>query len=267
MSADPFAPLRERALRSDGVLGALACSEDGTVLYEERADETFPAASVIKIPLVMALYADAAAGRVSLDERVAVGERAYGSGILGRLGDVGPLSLRDLAMLTIAVSDNTATNMLIDRVGADRVNERMREWGCERSVLGRKMFEKRQGRENLLTPRETASLLLRLARGECADRATSDAVIALLRECQDETRLERYLPAGTDVAHKSGWIEGVRNDAGIVRVTRTVVAAGFVRELRAPEQAAPLLGLLGWCAYRAAGGDGSPLPFELSGLT
>ena len=262
---DPFAPAREALGRLAGVAGAIALAEDGAVLFEHAAEDEFPAASVIKVPLVMALYADGADGRVDLAERVAVGGRVDGSGVLRHLDDVGDMSLRDLAMLAIIVSDNTATNRLIERLGAHRVNERLAEWGCARTRLRRRMYDfdaAARGCENVMTPRETASLLLRLRRGECRDRATSDAVLALLERCQDKTMLRRYLPPEAKVAHKTGTLDESRNDAGIVTAERAVVVCGFVRSLPDANEGSALLGLLGWCAYRAAGGAGEPLPSE-----
>lgn len=263
---DVFAPVREWLDRTRGVSGIQVLDEAGAVLFGQREDEEFPAASVIKLPLVMALYADAAEGRLSLDERVPVGTRAGGSGVLGWLPSVERLSLRELAALTVSVSDNTAANALIDRLGVERMAERLRGWGIARTRLQRRLFDmeaKARGLENLMTPRETALLLLRLVRGECVDRGTSDAVLAVLRSCQDETKLRRYLPYGAVVAHKSGWIEGVRNDAAIIWAARPVVVAAFVRETD-PAAASILLGLLGWCAYRAGGAEVPPLPLELS---
>ncbi|HEV8536417.1 MAG TPA: serine hydrolase [Candidatus Limnocylindria bacterium] len=264
---DDFAPARAAVASLPGEAGAFACDATGRELFSERPDELFPAASVIKLPLVMALYADAARGMVDLDERVEVGARVDGSGVLRHLRDIGPLPLRDLAMLAVIVSDNTATNLLVDRFGIDRVNERMREWGCPRSRLARKMFDfesARSGKENLMTAREAAALLLRLQRGECEDRATSDAVLAILAECQDTTMLRRYLPSGAKVAHKTGTLDQSRSDAAIVRGERPVIVAAFTRELRDTGAAVAWLGLLGWCAYRAAGNSGDPLPPELS---
>ncbi|MGH2801354.1 MAG: serine hydrolase, partial [Thermoleophilaceae bacterium] len=146
-----------------------------------------------------------------------------------------------------------------------RVCERLDEWGCRLSRLRRKMYDfdaQRCGLENVMTPRETAALLLRLLRGECADRATSDAVLALLELNQDDSMLRRHLPPGVRLAHKTGTLEGVRNDAGIVTVERPVVVAAFLRELVDVAQGHALLGLLGWCAHRAAGAAAAPLPSE-----
>jgi beta-lactamase class A len=264
---DAFAPAHAALGAVPGEAAAFACDADGEELFSARADELFPAASVIKLPLVMALYADAAEGLIDLAERVEVGERVDGSGVLRQLRDVPALTLRDLATLAIVVSDNTATNRLVERLGADRVNERLRGWGCRDSRLARKMYDFEAaacGKENLMTAHETAALLQRLWRGDCADRATSDAVLDVLRQCEDRTMLRRYLPHGAAVAHKTGTLDESRNDAGIVQGERPVVVAAFTRELRDTGAAVSWLGLLGWCAYRAAGNPGGALPPELS---
>ena len=264
---DVFGPLRERLDRTRGVSGVHVLAADGSVLFSQRADELFPAASVIKIALVMTLHADAAEGRLALDERAAVGPRVDGSGVLRLLTHVASMSLSDLAMLSMAVSDNTATNLLIDRVTVERVAERLAEWGCAGGTrLARRMYDfeaRARGLENVMTPADTAILLQRLLDGRLVDRATSDAVLRTLDENQDDTLLKRYLPESARLAHKSGWIEGVRNDAGIVWGPRPVVVVGFVRETE-PAEASILLGLLGWCAYRAGGAEVPPLPLELS---
>jgi beta-lactamase class A len=263
---DAFAPARAALGSFPGEAGAFASDIDGRALFCEREDEPFPSASVIKVPLVMTLYADAARGLLDLDERVAVGDRIDGSGVLRHLRDVERLSLRDLAMLSIIVSDNTATNRLIDRVGLDRVGERLREWDCPTTRLSRRMYDfeaAKRGNENVMTPRETVSLLQRLQRGECEDRPTSDAVLAVLEQCQDRTMLLRYLPYATKASHKTGTLDDSRNDAAIVPGERPVIVAAFTRKLRDTGAAVSWLGVLGWCAYRAAGNPGDPLPPEL----
>jgi len=199
---DVFAPARAALASLTGEAGAFVSDTDGQALFCENEDDLFPAASVIKLPLVMTLYADAARGLLDLDERVPVGERIDGSGVLRHMRDVDRLSLRDLAMLAIIVSDNTATNRLIERIGVERVGERLRGWGCVKTRLSRKMYDfeaAKRGHENVMTARETVSLLLRLQRGECEDRATSDAVLAVLEQCQDRSMLLRYLPYGVKV--------------------------------------------------------------------
>lgn len=263
---DAFRSLTAAVSRLEDRAGLVALDEEGAVLFEHEADRIFTAASVVKIPLVMALYADAAEGRLSLDERLPVGDPVEGSGVLRLVPGVRELPVRELASLAIAVSDNTATNLLLDHLGPERVAARLAAWGITQSRFQRRMFDleaKARGLENLMTPRETGLLLLRLLRGECVDRATSDAVIALLRACQDSTMLRRYLPHDVAIAHKSGWLDGIRNDAGIVWGPRPVVVAGFTCDLPRYEEGSRSLGLLGWCAYRAGGGEAPDLPPEL----
>ena len=251
----------------DGTAGLIVLDAEGRTLYERDPDATFPAASVIKIPILMTVHADAAEGRLSLDERLPVGEHLPGSGVLGWIPGVTELTIRDHAMLMTIVSDNTATNRLMERVGVDRIAERMREWGCERTRLQRKMFDfeaANRGLDNVAGPRELAGLLLRLVRGELVDRATSDAVLAVLEATQDDALIRRYLPARTRVAHKTGSLEKVRNDAAVIwgSSERPVVAVGLVSEVPDIRPARSLLGLLGWLAYAAAGGNAEGLPSE-----
>jgi beta-lactamase class A len=213
----------------------------------------------------MTVYADAAEGRLSLDERLAVGKHLPGTGVLGRVPGVTELSVRDQATLMTIVSDNTATNRIMERVGVDRIAARMREWGCERTKLQRKMFDfeaANRGLDNVAVPREIAGLLLRLLRGELVDRATSDAVLGVLEATQDDALIRRYLPAGTRVAHKTGSLEKVRNDAAVVWAERPVIAVGFVSGVPDIRPARALLGLLGWLAFGAAGGQVEGLPPE-----
>ena len=258
---------RERAGAAGGRVGAVILGPGGRAVLALDPDSVYPAASVIKLPLVMTLYADAHEGRLSLDERVAVGERVDGSGVLRDLRDVSELSLRDLAALAITVSDNTATNRLIERVGIERVTARLDEWGCPRTRLRRRTFDweaRSRGLENEMVPRETASLLARVDRGAADGVAASVAVLDLLRRNANVTRLGRYLPADVGLAHKDGWGDDpdpVENDAGIVAGRPSVVVVGFTHRVPTLE-ARPLLGLLGLAAAEVAGVAVPALPLE-----
>lgn len=256
---------KERAGRAAGRVAAVLLDANGTELLALDADGLYPAASSIKLPLVMTLWTDAAEGRISLQEQVAVGARVGGSGVLSDLADVEQMSLRDLGTLAMIVSDNTAANRLIERVGIERVNERLTAWGCPSTRLRRAMFDlgaKAAGRENVMTARETASLLLRVASGGGEDEGLAmSAVRRLLERNADRTRLGRYLPAGVSLAHKDGWMEGVDNDAGIVTAGRDAIVAGFTSGVD-PLIARHLLGLLGLAAAEVAGAEIRSLPIE-----
>jgi beta-lactamase class A len=262
---DHFGPARELIARAPYRVGVLTRTADGETLLEHDADVAFPAASVIKVPLVMALYADAADGRIDLGEQIAIGERVDGSGVLRDLRDLATLSLRDHAALMIGLSDNTATNRVIERLGIERVDARMAEWGIGPTALRRRMYDfeaAKRGLENMATARDLVSLLARLVAGECRDRATSDAVLALMERCQDDEKLRRFLAPYTKVPSKSGTLEASRNDVAVFAgPAGTVLVAAFTSEVRDTLAAEHLLGVIGRCAATAAGMSVPPLPF------
>lgn len=262
---DHFGPARELIARAPYRVGALARSADGETLLEHDADRAAPAASVIKVPLVMALYADGADGLLDLGERVGVGERVDGSGVLRDMPDVDALSLRDLAALMMTLSDNTATNRIIERIGVERVEARSTEWGIATTLLRRKMYDfeaAKRGLENIATARELVALLARLVAGECRDRETSDAVLELMQRCQDDQKLRRYLAPNTKVPSKSGTLDASRNDVAVFRgPERVVIVAAFTSEVKDALAAEHLLGVIGRCAAMAAGMPVPPLPF------
>ncbi|MGH9795709.1 MAG: serine hydrolase, partial [Candidatus Acidiferrales bacterium] len=148
------------AAEFDGVMGIAVQDLNGGDAFTVNAEMVFPQASSIKIPVLIELYRQMQAGSVKLDERVEVKKSlvAGGSGVLQNFGDgTSSLSLRDLAVLMIVLSDNTATNILIDRVGMEQVNGMLAHYGLRRTRLQRRMLDteaQQAGRENLSTPLE-----------------------------------------------------------------------------------------------------------------
>lgn len=262
---DHFGAVRELIARAPYRIGLLVRSADGATLLANEPDHAFPAASVIKVPLVMALYSDAADGRIDLGEEVAIGDRVDGSGVLRDMRDVSALSLRDLAALMMVLSDNTATNRVIERLGVERVSARMAEWGIATTALRRKMYDfeaAKSGLENIATARELVALLARLVAGECRDRATSDAVLAIMERCEDDRKLRRFLAPNTKVPNKSGTLDASRNDVAVFRgPSGAVVVAVFTDEVKDALAAEHLLGMIGRGAAMAAGMTVPPLPF------
>ncbi|GLY75705.1 serine hydrolase [Actinoallomurus iriomotensis] len=202
------ASLAELARPAGGRVGVVVRPLDGAgETIEVAADHRFTAASLIKLPILAA----ALDSGVPLDERLPVRPAVPGSGVLAHLADVGDMSVRDLLTLMIAVSDNTATNVLIDRIGRDEVNAWCARHGLTATVLARHMmdFEARaRGLNNLTSAADVATALSRLADSPFAVRA--------LEAQQFNDRLPRHLPTGFRLAHKTGELTGVRHDAGIV---------------------------------------------------
>lgn len=255
----------ERAATAGGGVSAVVLDAGGGEALTIAADEPRRSASVIKLPLVMTLYEDAAAGRLDLDEQVPVGIRVAGSGVLSHLPGVERMTVRDLAAISISVSDNTATNRLIEVVGIDHVNERLDGWGCPATRLRRAMYDldaKARGLENVMTARETASLLRRVLVGAGKGDAAFSSVLTLLTRNSDRSRLGRYLPSTVALAHKDGWDTAppIDNDAGVV--AGSVVAVGFTNGIET-RSARSLLGLLGLAAAEIAGADIGTLPSEV----
>ena len=184
----------------------------------------FPQGSAIKIPILIELYRRADRGEVKLSDRLPVrgADQVGGSGLLQHFSDGGSeLSLRDLAIAMIVLSDNTATNLLIDRLGMDRVTKTMAEIGAAQTRLKRKMIrpeESAKGNENISTPREAADLMVRLSRCELPVSAGSCAAIRAILEIPKSGAFREAIPASLPVAWKPGGIEGAQTAWGLVNV-------------------------------------------------
>jgi beta-lactamase class A len=186
-----------------------------------EAEAVFPSASVIKVPILVTAFAEVEAGRRRWDERFTVAAVACveGSGVLRELHPGVEVTLQDLARLMIVVSDNTASNLLIDAVGLDRVNEELAAHGCHRTRLGRKFYDfaaRDAGRENTCAAGELADLLARLEQGEIVSPAASAEMLAIMRRQAFTHKIPALLPPETPVAHKTGEITGVSHDVGII---------------------------------------------------
>lgn len=213
--------LEKTVAEFDGVMGLAVKDLISGESFTVNADMVFPQASSIKIPVLLEVFRQAQAGTLKLDERVEVkrATMAAGSGVLLRFSDGGSaISLRDLAVLMIVLSDNTATNILIDRVGMQNVNDLLAKHGLRQTRLQRRMLDvesQKAGRENLSTPLEMIWLLSLLHQGKVLDALHTAAVIEILKVPKN-TPLRRGLPAGVESANKPGGISGVACDSGIV---------------------------------------------------
>lgn len=207
----------------DGVVGVsfidLATGES----FGVNDDLVFTQASAIKIPILVELLKQSGAGRFSLDDPMTIkaADITRGSGILQQLtpGAV-TMTIRDVATLMIVVSDNTATNMMIDLVGMERVNATMQEFKLSSTRLQRKMMDTeawQQDRENLSTPNEAAWLIAALYHGDILDRQRCDEILRIL-SIPKRSQIRARLPDDIRVAHKTGSVGGVVVDNGIVYI-------------------------------------------------
>ena len=132
--------------------------------------------------------------------------------------------LEELLRLMIVYSDNTATNVLIDELGMDRINDCIRDMGFENSVLQRKMMDfeaASAGRENYTSPAEMAAFMQRLYDGELIDRKSDAFMLDVMKGQADETMMRDYLPDEITIARKSGDLDCLDHDIAIVYGTHT----------------------------------------------
>jgi beta-lactamase class A len=215
--------LDQRVASFDGVMAVAVKDLTTGDLLSLNGDVVMPQASSIKIAVLVELLRQAQAGTLPLKERVEVHKAQFvgGSGVLQYFGDgTSAVSLRDLAALMMATSDNTATNILIDRLGQSQVNQMLRANGFEHTRLLRRMIqpeEERRGVENPSTALEMARLLELLFRGRLLDGEHTALAIELLKNPKAEpTAMSRGLPPGIALASKPGELGGVRCESGIV---------------------------------------------------
>jgi beta-lactamase class A len=229
-AAQPSQTAGELKAKLERRLEAVAAGLDGVMGYAildptsgdriGRLDRAvFPTASTIKLAVVYELFRQVDEGKVRLDQTLPL-DRAKavgGSGVLFYLGTPA-LSIRDYATLMVIVSDNTATNVLIDVLGIDKIAARMSALGLSETKLRRHMMDlsaARRGDENVSTPAEIVRLLEIIWKGEGLSAAGRDEALTLLKKPKI-SRLRAGLPPAVDAADKPGELEGVRVDAGVV---------------------------------------------------
>ncbi|HET9832080.1 MAG TPA: serine hydrolase [Vicinamibacterales bacterium] len=215
--------VQEISSRVDGVVGYSIVDLTSGERIGHLESASFPTASAIKLAIVYELFKQADEKRIDLEEKVTLDRRQAvgGTGVLVEMGTP-TLSIRDYAVLMVTLSDNTATNVLIDRLGMDRIAARMQGLGLNGTKLRRHMMDTaaaRRGDENVSTPDELVRLLEAMHGPMTGPARTGHYLmgeaIDLLKKPK-ENRLRKGLPEGVASADKSGELEGVRVDAGIV---------------------------------------------------
>lgn len=196
--------------------------------FAHRADEPMPTASLIKLPVMVEVYQQAHDGKLKLTDPITLKltDKVPGSGILTtHFSEGATFPLVDAVRLMIAFSDNTATNLVIDKIGLPTTAARMETLGFPNTKLHSKSFKRetsvfpeRSEKFGLgsTTASEMVGLLEQLHAEKLVSPEASKAMLEHLKKCDDKEKFPRFLPAGTVIAHKTGSVNEARTDAGII---------------------------------------------------
>jgi beta-lactamase class A len=243
MRADTAALHRSLDSLSDahhGVVGYTIANLETGERLSRRGDEPFPTASLIKVPIAVALMEQVATGQLSLDDRITVLriEKVPGAGVLQFLHDGAEITIRDAAWLMLTLSDNTATNLLLSRIEMRRVWDAMEKRGLPRTKVHSKVFLRLASVApdssvkyglGVSTPNEMAQLFTLLANGAAVSPAADSVLLDMLDHNEDGQLLQRYVE-GVRAPHKTGATDAVRTECTIFYLQTRVVACVFTRD-------------------------------------
>ncbi len=279
-----FAQSQSRSAHADTsalrhVLDSLADAHHGTVGYSvidldngdrisRRGDETFPTASLIKVGILVTLYDQVAKGKISLDDPVTVLkiDQVPGSGIVQFLHNGIVLSIYDAAWLMTTLSDNTATNLILDRIAIRPMWDKMESLGLRHTKVHAKVFKRNTSVAmdssvkyglGVTTPNEMAHLFELLAAGKAVNPQADSAMLYILEHNEDQTLLQRYLD-GVRAAHKTGADNAIRTECSLFYLRHRVVACVLTKDNKDQRwvlDSEPLItmGRMGYAVFQAWG--------------
>lgn len=218
-----------------------------------NGSSTFSAASTIKFPILVAFFQDVDAGKIRLDEKLTIKQELIGGGS----GDMQyrPIGTKFTALETatkmIVISDNTATNMLIARLGgATALNQRFLSWGLTTTEIRNPLPD--LAGTNITTPRDLAQLMALVNQGELMSLRSRDRLLDIMRRTRTVTLLPRGLGEGATIAHKTGDIGSMVGDVGLVDMPngKRYIAVAMVKRPHNDSRAQELIRQISRAAYQ-----------------
>lgn len=223
-----------------GVVGYSIRNVETGEHLERRGDETFPTASLIKVSLLVTLFDMVEKGDIALDDpiRVLKVDKVPGSGMLQFLHDDVEITVGDAAWLMSTISDNTATNLLIDKIAIRRSWQKMEALGLPHTKIHSKSFLRMTSVAmdssvkyglGVTTPNEMARLFELLAQGKAVSPAADSTILHILEHNTYSAMLPRFA-SGVRIAHKDGETDQVRTNCGLFRLQSQVAVCVMTRE-------------------------------------
>jgi len=262
LAAQPMADaIRGRIGDFPGTVSLYAKNLDTGATFGIRETEPVRTASTIKLAILCSVFDQVARGQAKFTDplTVTVAEQVSGSGIIGtELSPGDQLPLSDVAHLMIVLSDNTATNMILERFGADSVNAYLDRIGIKTTRSLRKIRgdgnqlkaaagwskagelpENKKYGIGVSTPRDMVTILDRLEHGEIVSQDASKEILAILKRCQDNTGIRRHF-SDLPIANKTGALDALRSDLGIVyskggRIAMAITVDGIPKPEWSPD--------------------------------
>lgn len=228
------------------------------VLFERNGNKVVPSASLIKIPILLSLLKEVDRKNIKLNSKYTL----QPEDIIGGSGDLQyeipfkKLTYNYLAQKMISVSDNTATNILINKIGAEKIQNDIDAWNLTKTKLNRKMmdFEAiKAGKQNFTTCEDMNGLLINLLNQQLLSKKSAKKAMEILFACDDRTTIPRNIPVNIPIVHKTGTLDYVRGDAGIIFSKNILILTVFVENFESLEQAETIIGKIAEYAYNDFG--------------
>lgn len=238
----------------DGRIGYKIENDNGdSISYHEA--ESFQSASLIKIPMIIEGYRQAEKKEIYLNQPLTIPrfEVTRGSGVLHTLSDKVMLTVEDLLTIMITISDNTATNMMMNMLGFDEINKCIQELGLQNTVLQRRMFDfkaLKEGRDNTTSAVDTVTCLKAIHTGDFLTKGSQEKILFIFDQQQIKDKLPSQMGKGVKVGNKTGNIRGVAHDAAIIRSeTENVYAAVLTEDFTSEEESRQIISKIGKLIY------------------
>ena len=190
-------------------------------VFSINGDKKVLSASMIKLLILAELMKKISENKFSLSDTIMIVDsmKTGGDGVLKELNTGHHFTLKELATLMIIVSDNQATNILIDFLGMENINQLGKELRLKKTFLGRKMMDievRKKGYDNYTCADDISSLLKLIYQEKLINEEASQLMLDILLRQQQGERLQRYLPSDIKIAHKCGDLDNLENDGGII---------------------------------------------------